>query len=202
MIGARIRALREESGATQDQLARALARHGVVWTRARVGQVERGDANLDLTTAFAVTLALSELIARDVRLAELLPVDDESDDVCRLRDALRGEPVRGPVIARLWDPRLSPGWGPVEDRVLEEVGVEFGAVVLNVAKRLYGRTATEERDRRAGADANPQRRGAMGRSIVKELVAATQREIDESAGQDAEIEAAVRRGGVQWVDPS
>ena len=186
-FGSRVRELREEIGATQDQLARAVKRTGAAsWTTARVGQVEHGSIQPDLVTAYAVARALRELSGEDVRLADLLPASDTSEEVQLLRAALAGDEVRGPRIAPLWDYSLTPGWGPVEDRVLANFGEGFGATILETARRLYhGRTGTEERDLRAGPDAKPQRRGAMGRALVKELIAAIDAEVAEENLREA-----------------
>lgn len=184
-LGAQLRTMRERLGVTQDQLARALARHGVRWTRSRVGQVERGDGALDVTTLHALALALRELSGGDdVRLADLLPESSPSERVQLLREALAGNPVRGPLIGAPVDWRLAPGWGPVEDAVVRAVGEGSEGYVITAARRLYGHTGTQERDRRAGPDAVPQRRGAMGQGVVKELVAEVEAELAQGEDED------------------
>ncbi|WP_082778024.1 helix-turn-helix transcriptional regulator [Tsukamurella pseudospumae] len=186
--GERVRALREAAGATQEQLSRELARFGVVWSRARVAQVEAGRGVPDLETMMAVARALTLLGGNAVRLADLLPEWTTGREVAALRIALHGEPVpmippRSPEIGTVPepDPRDDRAYGVVEDLVVKQVG-DHPEVVLRVARRLYGHSGTEERARRAGLDPSPQRLGAMGRPIVKELVEAVRAELEDGGG--------------------
>lgn len=191
-FGGRVRELREAAGATQDQLARAVTRAGFPWTRARLGQIETGEGTPDLAAMVAVAAALTELSGQQVRLVDLLPESGVAEELTLLRDALAGEPVRRPrpVIGNLPDPRLSPGWGQVEDRVAAELGVGSEGVVLAVARRLYdGRSGSEERDHRAGGDATPQKRGRVSRIVIAELAAAAAAELAAIADHDAALEA-------------
>jgi len=190
-FGARVRELREAAGATQDELARAVSRAGLSWSRARLGQVEAGEGIPDLAAMVAVAVALTELSGKSIRLADLLPESGVSREVELLRDALSGAPVRRPtpVIGNVPDPRLSPGWGQVEDRVSADLGLGSEAIVLAAALRLYGRTGSEERDARAGGGATPQKRGRVARSIITELAEAAAAELAESAAHDAALEA-------------
>ncbi|MFC7751703.1 helix-turn-helix domain-containing protein [Tsukamurella soli] len=196
-FGTRVRELREQAGITQDQLARAIGRTGVgvTWTRARVAQVESGSGIPDLGAIHAVALAISQLSSTPVHLADLLPDTNTSEVVQLWRDALTGAPVRGPMIGQVADSRLAPGWGAVEDKVAAHFGPGTEAFVLSAAHRLYGgRSGSQERDHRAGPGATPQRRGHASRAIISELVDATQREIDETAAQDATFETELRHG--------
>lgn len=190
-FGDRLRQLREASGVTQDQLARAISRAGLSWTRARVGQVEAGDCGPDLAAMFAVAAALGELSGRPLKLADLLPESDAGEHVARLRDALAGEPVRRPAgaIGRVSDPRRDPGWGQIEDRVAADLGPGSESIVLSAAVRLYGRSGSAERDNRAGDGATPQKRGRAARAVIAELAAAARAALAESAAHDAALEA-------------
>lgn len=58
--------------------------------------------------------------------------------------------------------------GEAEQRIAKALGVDLLAVALASAY-LYGSTASEERDRRAGAEATPQKRGRITREIRTEL---------------------------------
>ena len=190
-FGGRVRELREAAGATQDELARAISRAGLTWSRARLGQVEAGEGAADLAAMVAVAAALTELSGQAVRLVDLLPETGVSEEITLLRDALAGKPVRqpGPVIGNLPDPRLSPGWGQVEDNVARQLGLGSEAIVLAAAHQLYGgRTGSEERDARAGDGASPQKRGRVSRGIIAELAQAAAAELAESAAHDAALE--------------
>lgn len=191
-FGGRVRELRESAGATQDELARAISRAGLTWSRARLGQVEAGEGNPDLTAMVAVAAALTELVGQPVRLADLLPDSGVSQELALLRDALSGAPVRRPtpVIGNVPDPRLAPGWGQVEDHVARQLGLGSEAIVLAAAQQLYGgRSGSEERDHRAGDGATPQKRGRISRGIIAELAEAAAAELAESAAHDAALEA-------------
>jgi transcriptional regulator with XRE-family HTH domain len=190
IFGARVRELREAAGITQDQLARAISRAGLTWSRARLGQVEAGEGAPDLAAMVAVAAALTELSGKPVRLADLLPDSGVSQELALLRDALSGAPVRRPtpVIGNLPDPRHFPGWGQVEDRVASDLGIGSEAIVLAAAVRLYGRTGSEERDARAGDGASPQKRGRVSRIVIAELAQAAAAELAESAAHDAALE--------------
>jgi hypothetical protein len=158
----------------------------------KLGQVEAGEGNPDLTAMVAVAAALTELAGKPVRLSDLLPDSGVSREIEQLREALTGQPVRrpSPVIGNVPDPRLTPGWGQVEDNVARQLGVGSESVVLFVAQRLYGgRSGSEERDYRAGDGATPQKRGRVARSIIAELAAAAAAELAESAAHDAALEA-------------
>lgn len=169
-FGSRLREMRTAAGVSQDGLARAVTRTGLVtWTRARVGQVESGGGAPDLASMCAVALALHELTGQPVRLADLLP---ESP----LRQALLGRLVErtAPAGGVTPDPRNVPGWGQVEDRVVAQLGAGSEAVVAAAARKLYGRMGSDERDARAGEGASPQKRGREARAVITELAAAAQ----------------------------
>lgn len=175
-FGAHLRQLRTDAGASQDDLARAVTRTGLVaWSRARVGQVEAGGGAPDLAAMCAVASALRELTGRPVRLADLV---SESP----LRQALLGLPVElvTPTAGLPPDPRHVPGWGQVEDRVVAQLGSGSEAAVAAMARKLYGRMGSEERDARAGEGASPQKRGREARVVIAELAAAVQ---DVSSGR-------------------
>ena len=140
----------------------------------------------------AVAAGLTELSGNPVRLADLLPESGVSGGLTELREALTGEPVRkpSPVIGTIPDPRLTPGWGQVEDNVARQLGPNSESVVLFVAQQLYGgRSGSEERDHRAGDGATPQKRGHISRGIIAELAEAAAAELAESAAHDAALEA-------------
>lgn len=190
-FGRRVRTLREAAGATQDELARAVTRAGLPWTRARVSQVESGEGGPDLAAMFAVAVALTELTSTPVRLADLLPDSDAGENIARLRDALAGQAVHrpAPVIGNIPDPRLDPSWGAVEDHVVARLGTGSESIVLAAALKLWGRSGTQERDARAGGKASPQKRGGAARAVIAELTEAAAAELADIADHDAALEA-------------
>lgn len=169
-FGSRLREMRIAAGVSQDALARAVTRTGLVaWSRARVGQVEAGGGAPDLAAMCAIALALGELTGKRFRLADLMP---ES----ALRQALLGHPVEPATttVGAVIHPCHVPGWGQVEDRVVAQLGPGSEATVVAAARKLYGRMGSEERDARAGAGASPQKRGREARAVIAELTAAAQ----------------------------
>ena len=172
-FGTQIRTLRESAGLTQDDMARAISRAGRPWTRARYGQVESGSGAPDLEAMFAIAAAFEELSGTPVRLADLLPESGVGAELAQLRTARSGEPVhRALVTSGTASPRLSLGWGQVEDRAVEQLGAGSEQAVLDAALALWGRTGSQERNARAGVDATPQKRGRAARAIITELVEA------------------------------
>ncbi|MGX9294210.1 helix-turn-helix domain-containing protein [Tsukamurella paurometabola] len=178
LIGARVRQLRTDAGFSQDQLARAAQRAGLTWQKARVTQLEQGKvAAAHLETLLPLAIALGDLLGHPLQLADLIPESEEP-----VRSALRGTPVT-PLLPPLPDPTLAPGWGAVDDRISAELDAD-PVVVQVAAERLYGTTATVERDRRAGEGANKQRRARQTPLIVAEVAAEIERVAVEEAALD------------------
>lgn len=59
--------------------------------------------------------------------------------------------------------------GATEDRMRKSLGFSREGFA-NLSFKLWGRTLTEERDARAGAEASPQARGRVSRNLQEELV--------------------------------
>ena len=58
--------------------------------------------------------------------------------------------------------------GDADLRIIKSIGADR-ATALAAMQRLWGHTFSRERDRRAEADANPQRRGQISRQLKAEL---------------------------------
>jgi hypothetical protein len=195
IAGRNAQALRRGAGANLQDFARALRRYGLAWSTGRVGDFENGRAAPNLATLFAVAAALSNVTGRDVTLAELFdgagPVqinDEQPVQLWAVRAALEGKPVRLvqltakvttivqtqnlPEWARGIDPkriaRVLGDFVETDQRLCKRIGVEpqIGAAAM---AKLWRRTFTAERDRRAGPDANAQRRGQISRQLQAEL---------------------------------
>lgn len=177
-VGDRVRTLREAAKRSRDDLARACQRAGLRWDAGRVAHLEQGRVAATLPNLIGVAQALTELAGRGVTLAELLPAEGvvEFNDGRRmraagLRAALAGQPVERPAapeIGTISDPTLEPGWGKADDKLVADLGLDAYAVRA-ATQELFGRTATQERDARAGAEATPQKRGRVTRAIVAEV---------------------------------
>ncbi len=121
--------------------------------------------------------------------AELFPAegivtlgDGRTIDAEALRALLSGAPAQAPVIGSIADPRLQPGWGKADDRLVAELDA-LPEEVRAATRELYGRTATEERDARAGEGATAQKRGRVTRHLVAEVAAY----IADSRAHDASL---------------
>lgn len=97
------------------------------------------------------------------------------DEVARLRENIAS--VLRPLhpLAEKVDPMLAAGIsrraGEAEERAAKALGVHLHDVIVASAY-LWGRTLSDERDRRAGDEASAQKRGRITRQLYDELKAA------------------------------
>jgi transcriptional regulator with XRE-family HTH domain len=188
LVGANARKIRLEAGITLDRMAQAARFAGLPWTTGRVGALESGRVGPTLPTLYALALALTYATGRTVTLADLLAgdgqvaINDElTVDSTELRDAVSGKPVSGETAAMrqlgdIMDKQkqkhlkrfVLEDFREADTRMCKNIGVtpEQGAAAMS---KLWGRTFAEERDARAGADANAQRRGQISRQLKAEL---------------------------------
>jgi transcriptional regulator with XRE-family HTH domain len=192
IIGRNVRRRREELGASQDDLAKALRDRGWAIAGSAVATLERGGRGVRVNEMFFLADALN------VSVAELLTTDELVSDVGRL-------PARGDqLVERLTRPphgRQRPGtWADLQqlERDLQfsaparagrrggrhSVGDEaqreaeryaagrLGIPAPEVVRRSYarwGRTLTEERDARA-AERTPEDASARSRATIRSHV--------------------------------
>lgn len=192
-FGERVRTLREASEASRDDLARACWRAGLRWDAGRVAHLEQGRVAATIPTLIGVVQALSEVSSRSVAIYELLPdtgtiafTDGRTFPAAMLRDALAGGSIAPTVAGPVEDPRLERGWGKVDDRLVADLG-GGPEVIYGATRALYGHTATQERDARAGDDATAQKRGRITRRILDEVRAALTPTADQDETADAPI---------------
>jgi transcriptional regulator with XRE-family HTH domain len=213
VVGANVRRIRSEAGATLEEVAKAARRQGLAgWGGGRVSDLEHGRVSPTLPTLVAVSLALAEVRKSPLTLAELLrhdgPVAITGSLAIRAAALARfvdGEPVRltkrdVPDLPGLDAGELAAGlaqWAGIAEQLparLAEVSTEevlsvqgrsgeaerrianwLGVAPLTIAAAsayLYrGRTASEERDRRAGGGVTAQKRGRIAREIRAEIKA-------------------------------
>ncbi len=174
-IAAGVQKLRKDSGWSQDELAVQMRDIGFpTWTRNVVAALERNRREIQIEEAVALTIVLG------VRLADLLP-QNPPFEVVRL-----GEQIGFPLaeIERIFRGRL-PGEGPTGDldREYRLASAASGLLETRLAARLsrspdeiveasmelWGRSATEERDARAGD--RPNTRQHVSRELRANLVA-------------------------------
>jgi hypothetical protein len=171
-----------------------MRRRGLSWSTGRVGDFESGRAAPNLATLFVVAVALSDVTGHEVRLQDLfagigqVQINDKLHVQLRaLYAALAGEPVRPwrltaswrladgsnlPEFARDIDPglhaRVLSDFVESDERMCKKIGIDPNGGAAAMAK-LWRRTFTAERDRRAGPDAKPQHRGQISRQLQAEL---------------------------------
>ncbi|WP_197505508.1 hypothetical protein [Mycobacterium sp. 852002-51613_SCH5001154] len=105
-----------------------------------------------------------------VKLAKPSPVSDEQvrehviEMLPGMLTALSSQPAGR--TAQLW--RIWRDCGLTEERTARALGVDLGRLTDAMAD-LWGHTVSEERDRRAGPGASPQKRGQITRQLRDEL---------------------------------
>lgn len=91
------------------------------------------------------------------------------DSAARVARDLRSIPIAAQDITGAELRRLEDKAGEAEQRAAKSLGIPLIHFLALSAKRWDGRTYSEERDLRAGPNANAQRRGQVGRELRKEL---------------------------------
>jgi transcriptional regulator with XRE-family HTH domain len=178
VIGTNVRELRLAAKVTLDAFALVARQYGLPWTSGRVGDLESGRVLPNLETIYAVAAALSHATGQPVTLADLLSTDQPvaiNDQLCadaeQLRAALTGHPVTGVCEDyRTFGAKVETflALREADWRLCKQLGInrEYGAAVMG---KLWGHTFSDERDRRAGSDANAQRRGQISRQLKAQL---------------------------------
>lgn len=73
--------------------------------------------------------------------------------------------------------RVVSAQGATETRTSKALGISL-ATLAHLTSSLWKRTFSEERDRRAGADANAQKRGQVSRAMQAELASSIKEALD------------------------
>jgi transcriptional regulator with XRE-family HTH domain len=193
VVGSNCRRLRGDAGVTRNELAKHARAQGLRWTDSKVGDFEAGRTSPTLATVLAISVALSYATRTDVTLAELMADDGFvviNDQLAikgsKLAGAARGEPWRldkDDTFASLLveiDDQLSKGKqrndvadvlarsGLDEDRLAKRLNITVEELAA-LSFGLWQRSMSDERDRRAGTDANAQKRGRISRVLQTEL---------------------------------
>lgn len=187
VLGANCRRLRTEAGITQDELARAARQVGLKWTASKVRDFESGRSAPTFATVLALTAALDSLTNARVRLTDLVRSDGEvtitedfQPEGNRLIDFCGGGTwERCSAADRFWSSTALGDIEPVfdwpkivgltEERVAAGLGISTEQL-CDVSLRLWNTTFSAERDRIAGPDANPQRKGQVTRQLKAQLM--------------------------------
>ena len=190
IVGENVRKLRTAGGHSGEALARELRDlFQVRWTTGRISELENGRVSPTAPTLFMVSQALTQLLSRPVAVAELF-ADDGFAEVgqvgirtTRVADAFDGQVVElvvddlansdGLIPTAGKQPlellmQIEKDSGEAEDRAANALGLRpLHLAALSAA--LWGRTYSQERNQRAGAEASPQKRGRIGRELRAEL---------------------------------
>jgi transcriptional regulator with XRE-family HTH domain len=177
VVGANCRRIRGTAGITQDELASHARDVGLRWTASKVGRFERGEYSPTLATVLAVSAALSEAIGSGVDLSDLVRSDGWvgvtdvfavewgalQHMVCRQHRAVAFVPTGASIGTPLPQrPSLDA------ERLAQRLGVSDDDLE-KASLQLWGRSFSDERDKRAGPGANPQQRGHVSRVLQAEL---------------------------------
>lgn len=208
VVGENLQRLRERGRLTQHEAAHLLLTRGMPWSRSKIAAAEAGERpNL----SFADVLALAHTF--DVELAELFEGDGDvaltphvSLPRAAVRDLIRGLSVlegsgdwntetRREELTRLarmradGDTRRAAAFQATEaDQALAQRLEVPATVVIAAAQRLWGRTLTEERDRRVAelGEKEVNERQAYRGHITRELSQQVQAELDSRAATESE----------------
>jgi transcriptional regulator with XRE-family HTH domain len=194
VIGRNARRLRGD--ATADEVAKAARRYGLNWGTGRISDLEHGRVSPTLPTLAALALALGDVQDANVTLDDLiesgetislttsLNVTSEqlrrflgggnifefvfpspSDAIAEFRD-LWPDRLHGVTAGAVM--RLLGDFGEPEERLARDFGLDRERLAAEMAV-LWQRSYHAERDERAGADANAQKKGRVARELKAEL---------------------------------
>jgi transcriptional regulator with XRE-family HTH domain len=188
VIGKNAHRLRTNAELTLDQVSVAAQIRGLKWSESRVADFEAGRGVApNLTTLIAVVLALQDAGCAEATFLELLrseapiQINDSllltNEQVVTLVSSAKPPssewailPITTSVKA-LQASGILPVTNATEERTWKALGISE-TELADLSARLWNRTFSEERDRRAGAGANAQKRGQVSRQLREELQAA------------------------------
>lgn len=183
VLGANCKRIRSAAGVTRNGLAKYARGAGLRWTDSKVGDFESGRSAPTFATVLAVSFALSNATGTDVTLADIVAFDvgdvELNDQLAvhgwRLAEVARGKPWGQLDDDEQFTSLLTELHSQIERRSgLDEQRLakrlEISANRLGIESlRLWGQSFSDERDRRAGEDANAQKRGRVSRELQSEL---------------------------------
>jgi transcriptional regulator with XRE-family HTH domain len=199
VVGANCKRIRvDKIRVTQDELARCARLLGLRWNAAKVGDFEAGRSAPTFATVLAVTLALQmaledaaerrqESPEGGVTLADLVDgrghialTDSVSVAAAQLAEVCRGRTFT-PFDLQYWRrlrsvqetidatvAEIRQRSGLTEHRLAKNLGITADRLA-DVSFQLWHSTFSDERDQRAGPDANQQKRGRISRELRAEL---------------------------------
>jgi hypothetical protein len=214
VIGGQVRAWREAANLRQDEVAYAARERGLPWTSATVANVETGRRNLSLEEFIALpfivaSFPLTENSGRWRHLSGfvgdpgrvVVAVRDGYLRCDYLRDLLEGAPVVSGSFTGQFVPADALSYPGAGRQVRERIEAEFDAeikaarrlktdelAITAAARRLWGRTLTQEREARVQAQARPdmERRTlqALRGHVTRALIGKLRDELNVSRSRD------------------
>lgn len=178
-----------------DSVATSARLFGLRWDTARISALERGKVSPTVPTLYVLANALTQVTGSEVSLIDLIQTNGfvELNDHLAVRgsaltSALSGGSAKLDDADRYLDPReiaeairtkkpsdriqfvnalrASP---EADQRLARSLGIPL-AKLHSTAQELWGgRSFSEERDHRAGPDANAQKRGRISRELKAEI---------------------------------
>ncbi|MEQ2643430.1 MAG: hypothetical protein ACLSDW_10165 [Bifidobacterium longum] len=164
VIGAYLKAIRQENGFTLDRVATEARSLGATWTSSKINALEKGISTGSLANMLILAKTLSSLTGEDIRLSDLalgdgvVELDGDASISCfDLRRALAGkpfelEPVQTKVsedpevqkITRMVASSVGDLMQKVSDKLFFEAARLDGAAVLNTAPTLAEQRAAKQ----------------------------------------------------------
>jgi transcriptional regulator with XRE-family HTH domain len=177
VLGRTARALRADR--KLELVAYAAKSAGLNWGSGRVADLEGGRVSPTVPTLFALCQAFGALLDRPVSLAELFAGDGPvrltgthaqfADHGIEPPEILTARLGTQPLLQKVKQSMLE-----ADHRMARSLGLDSDEAAIKMAT-LWGQSFTAERDRRAAAGANPQKRGRISRELKTELKGALNR---------------------------
>ncbi|WP_100451410.1 hypothetical protein [Mycobacteroides abscessus] len=201
VIGENVRRIRERDGITLSAVADGAVEIGAKWNAAAVRRIEAGAFNVTVSAVVVLIYALTRATGRPVTTLDILDTDEaiaitDTDETTTsdLLAILGGAAVEDRLALTEFDwskwfdgtKEAMKGYPPVkvdevrnnrkaptEQEVRLAKSLDLSAGALHAwAIHTWGRGFFEERDHRAGPDANAQKKGIVARQLKAELKAA------------------------------
>lgn len=210
-----MRELRLAAGAVQADVAYAAQRLGLSWVRSTVATIESGGRGLTAEELVLLPLVLTDALAREVMMADLVP-DGPAEltaetvlDATTILAALAGRRLRPVYVAESGErfegePVARFLRSSEEDR---NAAARLGTTperVREAAMRLWGQSMLDERNDRASAENEPTDaanrqavRGHITRTLLEELRA----ELARPTPPSRHVVPVAGNGGWQVVNP-
>lgn len=172
VVGEALYRLRVARGQTQDDAARHLRSRGLSWTRDHIASLEtrRNPRSVTVEELFLLSAAYAVPLASWFEGdGEVIVTGDVSVPRSVLSAALSTKRAPSAKDALIVDFADVPDVDRTEQTVAHKLGVE-APDVQHAAQRLWGRTFSQERDRRVGEGVSPGRARTLRAGMTKRMI--------------------------------